>query len=112
MTRVLCGHPSRDVPAGPVRPWEGFDMTQSRRRPGRRAWSTAALLAGAAALAAGAVAVAGLGGPQAHAAITGNLKVNMVAYAPNTAKQATVVNSATSPVRWSLRNSGGQEVAS
>ncbi|WP_433227968.1 glycoside hydrolase family 9 protein [Micromonospora sp. CA-248260] len=40
------------------------------------------------------------------------VKVNQVAYVPGLPKQATVVNSANSPLGWTLRNAGGATVAS
>ncbi|MBO4275183.1 glycoside hydrolase family 9 protein, partial [Microbispora triticiradicis] len=40
-----------------------------------------------------------------------NIKVNQVAYAPGAAKQATVVNSSTSPLTWSLLDGSDQVVA-
>ena len=39
------------------------------------------------------------------------VKVNQVAYVPGAPKAATVVNSATSPLGWTIRNSGGSVVA-
>jgi endoglucanase len=40
------------------------------------------------------------------------IKVNQVAYVPGTSKLATVVNSSSTPLPWTLRNSAGATVAS
>jgi endoglucanase len=82
-----------------------------RPYPYRRRRRGPALIAATGLLAlAGAIAVPQLASaaPDPGPAV----KVNQVAYPPGLPKQATIVSTSTTPIGWTLRNSGGATVAS